>query len=455
MRGTFGHELGCADAMALGLAYAATARAQGRTRIAVARDGRLSSPELETALISGLTEGGLDVTRLGLAPTPELHFAIYAFGFDGGIMVTGSHNPAGENGFKLVLGKHPVYGHALRELVATEVRRCPGGHTASIDVSGEYASRIAGFAENRRELHVVWDCGSGAAGAVIGGLVAHLPGRHSVLNGKVDGRFPAHHPDPAVAENLQQLQTAVVSSGADLGIAFDGDADRIGVVDDSGTIVWPDQLLLLLASGVLSEHPGATIVADVKSSRVLFEGIVRLGGHPVMAPSGYVLVREAMLREEAPLAGEMSGHIIYERCWNATDDALHVAVRTMNAVARLGTSLSEFRRSLPVTCATPEIRFPCPEDRKTAVMQEIAERLEGSDADVNSTDGLRVSTEAGWWLLRASGTEAKLTARCEAADQAGLAQLTRTLARELEMSGLEVPEGLQSTAPSLRTGSAR
>lgn len=447
LRGTVGHELGCSDAIALGLAYATAARAQGRTHIAVARDGRLSSPELETALVSGLFEGGLDVTRLGLAPTPELHFAIYAFGFDGGIMVTGSHNPPGENGFKLVLGKHPIYGRALRELVATKVLRGSRGHTACIDIAGEYAARIAGFAENGRELHVIWDCGSGAAGAVVGAIVARLPGRHSVLNGKVDGRFPAHHPDPAVAENLQQLQAAVVSNAADLGIAFDGDGDRIGVVDESGTIVWPDQLLLLLARDVLAEHPGAPLVADVKSSRVLFEGIGGLGGRPVMAPSGYVLVREAMLREGAPLAGEMSGHIIYERCWNATDDALHVAVRTMNAVARLGSSLGEFRRSLPVTCATPEVRFPCPEDCKLAVIQEIAERLAGSDAEVNSTDGLRVSTDAGWWLLRASGTEAKLTARCEAADQVGLAQVTRTLARELETSGLEVPTGLRPQQP--------
>ena len=442
LRGTVGNELGCSDALALGLAYATAARAQGRTCIAVARDGRLSSPELEAALVAGLTEGGLKVMRLGLAPTPQLHFAVHAFGFDGGIMVTGSHNPPGENGFKLVLGEHPVYGHALRELVATKVQRCPGGQAVSLDVGGEYASRIAGLAQTPRELHVVWDCGSGAVGAVIGAIVAGLPGHHTVLNGAVDGRFPAHHPDPAVAENLGELQSAVIASGADIGIAFDGDGDRIGVVDDSGTIVWPDQLLLLLAHAVLIEHPGATVLADVKSSRVLFEGIEQLGGRAVMAPSGYVLVREAMLRERAALAGEISGHIIYENCWNATDDALHVAMQTLNAVARLGSSLSEFRRCLPATCATPDIRFPCPAHQRSAVMLEIAERLAASNADVDPTDGLRVSTEAGWWLLRASGTEAKFTARCEAADEDGLAQLAGSLARQLEMSGLEVPAEL-------------
>ena len=446
LRGVVGHELGSSDAVALGLAYATAARAEGRTRIAVARDGRLSSPELAASLVKGLIDGGLDVTCLGLAPTPQLHFAIHKFGFEGGIMVTGSHNPAGENGFKLVLGEHPVHGRALRELVAVEARRAARGRISSMDVAEEYASGIAGiakFAQVRHGLDVVWDCGNGAVGAVISAIVSRLPGRHTVLNGAVDGRFPAHHPDPAVAENLCELQKAVLERRADLGIAFDGDGDRIGVVDDSGAIVWPDQLLLLLAREALVEHPGASVVADVKSSRVLFDGIERLGGRPVMVPSGYVLVRDAMLREAAPLAGEMSGHIIYERCWNATGDALYVAVRTLNAVSRLDSGLAAFRSSLPVTCTTPEIRFPCPAQRKTVVMQEISARLIASGADVNTTDGVRVNTGAGWWLLRASGTEAKLTARCEASDHEGLAELTRTLARQLEMSGLEVPAGLR------------
>jgi phosphomannomutase len=443
LRGRVGQDLGCGDALALGLAYATAARAQGRSRIAVARDGRLSSPELEAALVEGLTEGGLDVTRLGLGPTPQLHFAIHAFGFDGGIMVTGSHNPPGENGFKLVLGEHPVHGRALRELVAIESQRAAGGRTSSIDVVNEYASGIARFADAWQGMHVVWDCGSGAVGAVIAAILERLPGRHVLLNAAVDGRFPAHHPDPAVAENLHELQRAVLARGANLGIAFDGDGDRIGVVDDCGAILWPDQLMLLLAREVLEVHRGATVVADVKSSRVLFDGIEQLRGRAVMAPSGYVRVREAMLSERAPLAGEMSGHIIYERCWNATDDALHVAVRTVNAVARLRGGLAAFRASLPATCTTPEIRFPCPEHRKSAVMHEVAERLTHSNADVNTLDGLRVTTGAGWWLLRASGTEAKLTARCEAADREGLAQLTGALARQLEASGLEVPAGLR------------
>ncbi len=367
-------------------------------------------------------------------------------------MVTDSHNPPGENGFKLVLGRDPVYGPALRELVAVEPRRAARGRTDAIDVSGEYASRVAAAATAATAmLDVVWDCGNGAAGAVIEALVERLPGRHTLLNARVNGRFPAHHPDPAVAENLTELQAAVVARRAHLGIAFDGDGDRIGIVDDSGAIVWPDQLLLLLAQDVLAARPGATFVGDVKSSRVLFDGIERLGGRAVMAPSGYVLVRQAMLRERAPLAGEMSGHIIYEHCWHSTDDALYVAVQTLNAVSRLEEGLAAFRRGLPATCATPEIRFPCPEHRKQPAMREIAARLTAAGADVNTIDGVRVNTGRGWRLLRASGTEPKLTARCEAADPERLEALRSALAWQLEQSGIECPTALRS-APHRESG---
>jgi phosphomannomutase len=287
-------------------------------------------------------------------------------------------------------------------------------------------------------LHVVWDCGNGAVGAVIGALTKILPGRHTLLNAAVDGRFPAHHPDPAVAENLRQLQAAVVQQGADVGIAFDGDGDRIGVVDSSGAIIWPDQLLLLLALEALETDRGVPVVADVKSSRVLFEEVERRGGRAVMAPSGYVRVRAAMLREGAPLAGEMSGHIFFKDCWHATDDALFVALRVLAALGRLGCSMREYRSSLPPTAATPELRLHCPEHRKAQVIEEVSARLVACDGvQIDTTDGLRVTTEDGWWLLRASGTEPKLTARCEAADSAGLERLQRALGMQLARSGVQ------------------
>ena len=436
LRGAVGRQLGLGDARELGLAYATWARRRHRWRIVVGRDGRLSSPELEGALVDGLVAGGMHVHRIGIGPTPQLYYAVQAYGFDGGIMVTGSHNPPDENGFKLLLGPAPVHGATLQALVSTQGVAAPGGRTVELSVSDAYVARLAAEARGS-PMTVVWDCGNGAVGALIGRLIARLPGKHFLLNSTVDGRFPAHHPDPAVAANLRELRRAVVSHHADLGVAFDGDGDRIGLVDQTGVIVWPDQTLLLLAGEVLAEKPGSRIVGDVKSSRVLFEGISRLGGRPVMAPSGYVLVREAMIRERAPLAGEMSGHILFADCWHGTDDALFVAIQVLNALRREARGLAGFRQSLPWTAATPELRVPCPENRKAEVVREVAARLAVTGALVDTTDGVRVTTPEGWWLLRASGTEPKLTVRCEADDTRGLEKLRRELASQLKESGIE------------------
>jgi phosphomannomutase len=454
IRGEVGKQLTADDARALGLAFATVAAGKDLRRIAVSRDGRLSSPDLQDSLIEGLLAGGMRVYPTGLGPTSQLYYAVRAAGLDGGIMVTGSHNPAQQNGFKLLLAGEPVFGSALRDLVAVNPICRSGGrvcepivqpgthrrHVGAARITASYVRYLARLARDAPASSVVWDCGNGAVGAVIGELTARLPGRHTVLNSEVDGHFPAHHPDPAVAENLQQLQSAVRACGADLGIAFDGDGDRIGVVDGTGNIVWPDQLLLLLAKDVLDLNRGATIVGDVKSSRVLFDGIDKLGGRPVMAPSGYVLVRQAMLRERAVLAGEMSGHIVFSDCWHGMDDALFVAVRLLRTLGRQNTSLAQFRTSLPVTVATPELRLPCAEQRKSKVLREVAARLARKDVGLDTTDGLRVTTTEGWWLLRTSGTEEKLTARCEAGDAAGLESLRKELASQLHQSGIEIDD---------------
>jgi phosphomannomutase len=434
LRGVVGRQLDVGDARQLGLAYATWVRARGLRRIAVGRDGRESSPDLERALIEGLIAGGVLVQRIGLGPTPQLHFALEAYGLDGGIMVTGSHNPREENGFKLVIGTEPVHGEMLRALVATEASPAAGGAMVEFAVSQAYLGRLQAQVSAGR-LTVVWDCGNGAVGALIKRLTQALPGRHILLNAKVDGRFPAHHPDPSIAANLRELCATVRAQGADLGIAFDGDGDRLGVVDESGAIVWADQVLLLLAGEVLRNAPGACIVGDVKSSRVLFEEVARLGGRPVMGPSGYVRVREAMRRERAPLAGEMSGHLFFADCWLGTDDALFAAMRLLDCLGRAGHTLGEFRRSLPPTAATPELRIPCPEDRKPEILRQVAERLAAAGARVDTTDGLRVEEPDGWWLLRASGTEPKLTIRCEAADESGLERLRAVVGAHLRACG--------------------
>ena len=434
LRGVVGQQLDVGDARQLGLAYATWVRARGLRRIAVGRDGRESSPDLERALLEGLVAGGMVVHRIGLGPTPQLHFALEAYGLDGGIMVTGSHNPREENGFKLVIGTEPVHGEELRALVATDATPATGGATIELPVSEAYLTMLR--AQVRAgNLTVVWDCGNGAVGALIDRLTQALPGRHILLNAEVDGRFPAHHPDPSIAANLRELCAAVRTHRADLGMAFDGDGDRLGVVDESGAIVWPDQVLLLLAGEVLRTAPGACIVGDVKSSRVLFEEVARLGGRPEMVPSGYVRVREAMRREGAPLAGEMSGHLFFADCWQGTDDALFAAMRVLDCLGGSGHTLGEFRRNLPPTAATPELRIPCPEDRKPEVLRQVAARLAAAGARVDTTDGLRVTEPEGWWLLRASGTEPKLTIRCEAADESGLERLRAVVGAHLLACG--------------------
>jgi phosphomannomutase len=274
---------------------------------------------------------------------------------------------------------------------------------------------------------------------VVEALASRLPGRQQTIFTDVDGTFPNHHPDPSVPENMHDLARFVVEHGLDIGIAFDGDGDRIGVVDSAGEILWADQLMLLLAQDILRENAGATIVADVKSSDLLFSGIAAAGGHPVMSPSGYVLVRQEMLREQALLAGEMSGHIFFGDRWHNADDALYVAMRTLRALARSGRTLRQFRERLPESFATPELRFACADERKGEVLGAIESQVRATGGIVNSTDGVRVTENDGWWLVRASGTEPKLTARCEARTPEGLARISAEVAERLARLGLEAP----------------
>jgi phosphomannomutase len=433
-----GRTLGPADAHALGRAFAAIARVGNRRRIAVSRDGRISSPELEAELARGLAEGGMQVLRMPLGPTPLVSFTVERLGLDGGIMVTGSHNPADHNGFKLLLAGEPLHGAALGRLWDADPSPAPGGGIEEVDLSEDYLTALLAELEGIPPLSAAWDSGNGATGTIVERLTARMGGRQAGLFTAIDGHFPNHHPDPSVPGNLADLAAAVRAGGHDLGVAFDGDGDRIGLVDAEGEIVWADQLLLLLARDVLAERPGSAVVADVKSSNRLFDGIAAAGGRPVMGPSGYVLVREAMLREAAPLAGEMSGHIFFGDRWHFADDGLYVAMRTLRAIAASGQSLREFRESLPPTFATPEIRLLCPDARKAEVLAGIAARLEGQPTD--RTDGLRVTEGEGWWLLRASGTEPKLTARIEAASAEGLERLRAKLDALLRDFGLELGE---------------
>jgi len=446
IRGTVGGTLFNDDAFAIGRCFGSiVARAGGRT-VAVGYDGRLSSPELETALVKGLGASGMEAVRIGRGPTPMLYYAATTLKTDGAVMVTGSHNPPDYNGFKMMLGRKPFFGEDIKRLgelaLAGDVVEETVAPERNLDVSDEYVARLlADWDGGDRLLKVVWDNGNGAAGDVLAKLVAALPGEHVVLNGTIDGRFPAHHPDPTVPANLRQLIAEVAARHADIGIAFDGDADRIGVIDDTSEIMFGDQLMVLLARDVLRVHPGATIIADVKASQVLFDEIARAGGKPLMWRTGHSLIKAKMAETGAPLAGEMSGHIFFADHWYGFDDALYAAVRTLGILERMGgEKLSAVRGALPHVVNTPEVRFDCDDTRKFAVIEEVAARLRADGAQVSETDGVRVLTGDGWWLLRASNTQAVLVARAEAKTPEGLERLKAALVRQLELSGLPSPD---------------
>jgi len=445
IRGIVGETLSEDDARAVGRGFGSVVVEKGGKRIAAGRDGRLHSPAMHAALIDGLASTGLDVVDIGLGPTPMLYFASRTLGVDAGVMVTGSHNPSQYNGFKMVIGAKSFWGDDIRALgvrcAAARYSR-GAGNVSQQDVREPYVARILQDYRPGKPLAVVWDAGNGAGGEIMQRLTQRLPGRHVLLNDAIDGRFPAHHPDPTVAKNLMQLQDAVAREQADLGVAFDGDADRIGVVDGKGRILWGDQLMAVFAREVLSEHPGATIIADVKASQTLFDEIARLGGKPLMWRTGHSIIKTKMAETGAPLAGEMSGHIFFADRWYGFDDALYGAVRLLSIVARAAKSLAEMHDELPAVVNTPELRFPVDEVRKFAIVDEVKDRLQKAGAKLSDIDGVRVSTRDGWWLLRASNTQDVLVARCESGDEAGLARLKQALVAELTRSGVRPPADL-------------
>ncbi|MEO5613163.1 MAG: phosphomannomutase/phosphoglucomutase [Sphingomicrobium sp.] len=442
IRGIVGDTLTDADAYALGRSFAALAIGEVAKRVAVGRDGRTHSPELEGALIEGLNRGGLDVVRIGMGPSPMLYFATATLGVDGGIQVTGSHNPADYNGFKMLLNGRSVFGEEIQALgrrAAAGDWSEGGGKIEQADVVGAYAARLVEDFQGG-SFRIGWDAGNGAAGPVLLKLIERLPGKHHTLFTDVDGAFPNHHPDPTVEANLADLKKLVLYEELDFGIAFDGDGDRIGAVDGLGRVIWGDQLLAILAGPVLEAEPGATIIADVKASQVLFDRIAELGGKPLMWKTGHSLIKSKMKETGAPLAGEMSGHIFFAHRWYGFDDALYAAVRLIEAVAKSSKSLTQLMDAMPKSVATPEMRFAVDASRKFAVVDEVLARLTADGAKVDATDGARVSTEDGWWLLRASNTQDVLVARAEAKDDAGLKRLVAQIDDQLAQSGVERAE---------------
>lgn len=445
VRGVFGQSLGAEDARALGRTFGTQVVREGGGAVAVGLDGRVSSPILEHALVEGLVASGADVLRVGLGPTPMLYFAAATLpGVVAGIQVTGSHNPPHHNGFKLVRHGQPFFGAAIQALGAQAAAgdwASGAGTVRSVAVIDAYVDRLLhGLDGIDRDslagLTMAWDAGNGAAGPVLERLVGRLPGRHDLLFAQVDGTFPNHHPDPTIEENLADLRAAVARDGLDFGVAFDGDADRIGVVDAQGRVVWADQLLMILAEDLLARQPGALVLGDIKMGRAVFDRVRALGGRAEMAKSGHSHMKARLRESGALLAGEMSGHLFLADDWYGFDDGIYAAIRLIAAAARLGRSVTDLRGAMPETVATPELRFAVDEARKFAAMDEVTARLAAQGADMVAIDGVRVTTPDGWWLLRASHTQAALVARAESETEAGLARLMAQVDEQLALSGL-------------------
>lgn len=426
----------------VGRAFGSFVKRKGGRTVCVGYDGRASSPILSAAIMDGLAACGLEVEKLGVGPTPMVYFAVKDRMTDAGLMVTGSHNPPEYNGFKMTLQSGPVYGDMIQDIgqiAASGDFENGDGTIRDIDVKDSYVERLMRDFSCGKELKVAWDNGNGAAGEILRRLTDKLPGEHILLYDEIDGTFPNHHPDPTVDKNLEDLRKAVLDNGCDLGIAFDGDADRIGAVDEKGNILRCDNLMTIYAREILQDNPGATIIGDVKCSQVMYDEIARLGGKPLMWKTGHSLIKAKMAEMKSPLAGELSGHIFFGDKWYGFDDGLYCGIRLMNEVADADGPLSSLTEDLPTLFNTPEIRFEVPEEDKFSIVDAIRDRLQNNPVDgvdVNDIDGVRVSTPQGWWLLRASNTQNALVARAESDSQAGLDALTDMIRAQLTESGI-------------------
>jgi phosphomannomutase len=441
IRGIVDETLSEKDAFFIGKAFASFVLTHSKNKlICTGRDGRISSPALEQALIDGILSTGADVMRIGIGPTPMLYFASISQKAGGAIMVTGSHNPPSHNGFKFVFENKPFYGDQIRELGKLDnLLNGQGKKIPAPDLKCVYLSELLNaFKAPYTRLKVAWDSGNGATGQMVEKLCEELTGNHIAINTVIDGTFPAHHPDPTVPENLEQLIKVVQKENCDYGVAFDGDGDRVGVVDKRGRIIWGDQLLQLFAKDLLIENVGATIIADVKASQTLFDTIAQKGGIPCMWKTGHSHIKSKLFETRALLAGEMSGHIFFADEYYGYDDGLYAAVRLFDLLSRADTTLEEMIDELPETFNTPEIRIDCPDDIKFTVIDKIKEKLVAASISFNDIDGIRLNTDKGWWLLRASNTQASLVARCESKEEKDLDDLKADLSSYLNEFGLKL-----------------
>jgi phosphomannomutase/phosphoglucomutase len=393
-------------------------------KVNLGRDCRLSGGRLGKAILEGLVDSGCDVTDLGVVPTPVVYYSVFHLHADGAVQITGSHNPSDYNGFKVVCGKTTIHGEAIRELRkmidAGDLATGNGTHTTH-GVIPAYVSEIAAMFDWKRRIKVVIDSGNGTAGPAMSAILKKLNCDPVELFFEMDGRFPNHHPDPTVEKNLQHLKDAVQQHGAELGIAFDGDTDRIGAIDEKGRVVWGDYLMLIFAREILTRKPGSTFIGEVKCSQVMYDEINKLGGNAIMYKTGHSLIKAKMKEEHAELAGEMSGHIFFSDRYFGYDDAIYAACRLMEIVANSGKPLSAQTDGLPTMVSTPEMRIDCPDEVKFDLIARVAAAFRKTHKVVD-VDGVRVLFDKGWGLARASNTQPVIVMRFEAPNQELLAK---------------------------------
>ena len=445
IRGTVGETLKEADCYNVGRAFGTFLKRKGAKTVAVGFDGRASSVSFSNEAIRGLNECGLDVENVGVGPTPMVYFAMKSRGLDAAVVITGSHSPVNYNGIKMALKESSFYGTQIQELgqMAAKADYDNGsGKTVTVDVRDAYVDRMVQDYTGPKDLTVAWDNGNGAAGEILRRLVKKLPGKHYVIYDEIDASFPHHHPDPTVAKNLVDLQKLVKEKKCDIGIGFDGDADRVGAVDENANILWADVIMAIYAKEVLKTHPGAPIIADIKCSRILFDEIARLGGQPIMWNTGHSLIKAKMKETKSPLAGELAGHICFADHYYGFDDGPYCAVRLLNILSHAGKPLSALYAHLPKIHNTPEVRFHVPAAVKFQIAPDIKKRLQAANLNgvtINDIDGVRITTPDGWWLVRPSNTEDILSIRAESFTPEGLERLKNQMIDQLKSSGIASP----------------
>ncbi len=435
IRGKVPDELNPEVAYRIGLALGTFYRDRGVDRVSLGRDCRLSSPELSKALGKGLVETGTTVVDIGLVPTPLLYFSLFHLDLGGGIQITGSHNPSDYNGFKVCLGKGTVFGEEIRnirEIAVKGVFRKGSGGFESRDLKEAYISDLlSGLRPGKMETRVIVDAGNGVAGVAAPELYERMGARIVRLFCEPDGRFPNHHPDPTIPEFLAPLIREVSRSSPALGISFDGDADRIGVVDGDGRIIWGDQLMVLFSRQILKEHPGAKIIGEVKCSQVFYDDVRKNGGTPIMWKAGHSLIKGKMKEEGALFAGEMSGHLFFADRYYGFDDAIYAGARLLEILMTTKRTVQELMADVPGMVNTPEIRLDCPDELKFKVVAELVSAFK-KEYEVVDIDGARVLMDGGWGLVRASNTQPVLVLRFEAEDEEKLEAIRRVFMEKVE-----------------------